>query len=188
MDPPALIEAYDRHEHRLEQEPPHRPFREVAAEGLRLAMEELGLPYAPDDIAALTDAIPRMGPFPEVPGVLERLRDRYPLCIISNTDDDLIAGNVENIGVPIDRVVTAQQAGAYKPSERIFEYAHDALGAYPEEVLHICASPHLDLVACRAMRLRCVWINRRGGAHGIEGFAPDAELPDLSGVPSLVDA
>ena len=38
---------------------------------------------------------------------------------------------------------------AHKPSSRIFECAHDALGIAKDGVVHICASPHLDLVAAR---------------------------------------
>jgi 2-haloacid dehalogenase len=186
VDAATLIRIYDAHEHRLEQTPPHRSFKEVAAEGLKMAMEELGLPYEASDIATLTGRIPKMGPFPEVPAALAKLRARYPLCIISNTDDDLIAGNVANIGVPIDRVVSAQQAGAYKPSPAIFRHAHAQLGVSADEVVHICASPHLDLVACRDLGIRAIWINRRAGQTGIEDFTPLTELPDLSGVPDLL--
>lgn len=42
VDVERLIEVYDRHEHRLEQIPPHRSFRELSTQGLQLALEELG--------------------------------------------------------------------------------------------------------------------------------------------------
>jgi len=45
-----------------------------------------------------------MGPHPEVPDVLRRLRDRYKLAIFTNSDDDLIAPTVARIGVPFDYV------------------------------------------------------------------------------------
>jgi len=182
VDAATLIARYDAHEHRLEQQPPHRAFKEVAAEALRLAMDELGLPYAEDDIATLTGAIPRMGPFAEVPAALAELRRRYPLCIISNTDDDLIAGNVANIATPIDRVITAQQARVYKPSARIFDHAHGELGVGRDEVVHICASPHLDLAAARDIGFRCIWINRGSGRAPLDDYAPDAEFATLDGV------
>ena len=65
---------------------------------------------------------------PDVPPALERLRQHCKLAIITNSDDDLMARNVANIGVPIDRVITAEQARAYKPSPVIFDYALRALG------------------------------------------------------------
>ena len=92
-------------------------------------MTTLGLPYTAADAAELTDAISRMPPFAEVvPALAQLKRMRLKLCIVSNTDDDIIAGNVAQLGGHIDRVITAQQARAYKPSARIFEHAHAALG------------------------------------------------------------
>ena len=37
VDAARFVEVYDRHEHALEQTPPHRSFREVSGQGLRLA-------------------------------------------------------------------------------------------------------------------------------------------------------
>lgn len=183
IDPAAFIAAYDRHEHRLEQEPPHRSFREVAGTGLRLALADFGLDADERDAATLTDAIGAMPPFPEVVETLAVLKAAgFPLCIISNTDDDVIAGNVAQLGGHIDRVVTAQQAGAYKPAQGIFRYAHAALGVEGSEIVHVCASPHLDLVATRDLGLRDVWIDRGTGRQAPEGYAPDAVLPSLDGL------
>ena len=55
-----------------------------------------------------------MPPFPEVPATLRLLKDAgFRLCIISNTDDAIIAGSVAQLGAGVvDLVVTAEQAGA----------------------------------------------------------------------------
>lgn len=179
-----LITVYDAHEHRLEQTPPYKPFRIVAAEALRLAMEELGLAFAPEDATLLASSISRMPPFPEVVGALRALKDAgFKLCIVSNTDDTIIAGNVAQLGGCIDRIVTAEQAGAYKPSPRIFEHAHRALGIDCADLVHICASPHLDLAAAREIGFRCIWINRGTGRMPLPDYTPDAELSTLDRVP-----
>lgn len=186
IEPASLIEVYDRHEHALEQTPPHRSFREVAGQGLRLALQELGLPVDDTDIRVLTERISRMPPFPEVVDTLARLKQAgYRLCIVSNTDDDIIAGNVAQLGGHIDRVITAQQAGAYKPAPRLFEHAHEALGVGKDEVVHICASPHLDHAAARDIGFRCVWIDRGTGRRLLPDYTPDATLARLDEVPAL---
>jgi 2-haloacid dehalogenase len=186
IEPATLIEVYDRHEHALEQTPPHRSFREVAGEGLQLALQELGLPVDDGDIHVLTERISRMPPFPEVVQTLARLKqDGYRLCIVSNTDDDIIAGNVAQLGGHIDRVITAQQAGAYKPARGLFDHAHEALGVGRDEVVHICASPHLDHAAARDLGFRCVWIDRGTGRQLLPDYRPDATLARLDDVPPL---
>lgn len=189
VEPARLIAVYDRHEHALEAARPHRSFREVAGQGLRLALEELGLDADESDAALLTDAIGAMPPFPEVVETLGTMKAAgFRLCIVSNTDDAIIAGNVAQLGGHIDRVVTAEQAGAYKPSPVIFRHAHAAIGAAPEELVHVCASPHLDLVATRDLGLRDVWIDRGTGRTAPAGYSPDAVLPTLAGLPELFRA
>ncbi len=186
VDSAKLIEVYDRHEHALEQTAPHRSFREVAGAGLRLALTELGLESNQEDVRTLTDRISAMPPFPEVVDTLRRLKqDDYRLCIVSNTDDDIIAGNVAQLGGLIDRVITAQQAGAYKPDRRLFDYAHAQLGVTRDEVVHICASPHLDHAAARDVGFRCVWIDRGTGRTLLPDYTPDATLSTLDQVPLL---
>lgn len=183
--PAALIARYDHHEHALEEARPHRSFREVAGEGLRRAMAELGLECDGQDVETLTGSISAMPPFPEVPGTLAALRAAgFRLCIVSNTDDAIIAGNVAQLGT-IDRVVTAEQAGAYKPRREIFEHAWAAIGATRDEVCHICASPHLDLAAARALGFRCVWVDRGTGRQPLPDYAPAAVVPSLDRVPGL---
>jgi 2-haloacid dehalogenase len=109
----------------------------------------------------------------------------FRTCIISNTDDDIIAGNVAQLGGHIDRVITAQQAGDYKPSRRIFGHAHQALGVDKSQVVHICASPEVDLTAARDIGFRCIWIDRGTGRGPVPDYAPDAILPRLDRVPEL---
>ncbi|CAE6747526.1 haloacid dehalogenase type II [Paraburkholderia nemoris] len=181
-----FIEVYDRHEHALEQTPPHRSFREVSGQGLRLALEEFGLDGSEKDATVLTSRISAMPPFPEVVSTLAKLKTMgFSLCIVSNTDDDVIAGNVAQLGGHIDRVVTAQQAGAYKPAPRLFEYAHELLGVSKDDVVHICASPHLDHAAARDIGFRCVWIDRGTGRKLLPDYTPDATLKTLDEVPQL---
>jgi len=184
--PVQFLHRYDGHEHRLEREQPQRRFADISRESLRLTMQELGLEYRPEHAEMLVGSISAMPPFPEVVDTLAALkRAGFRLCIISNTDDDIIAGNVAQLGGHIDRVVTAEQAGAYKPSRQIFAHAHDSLGVTPGEVVHICASPHLDHAAARDIGFRCVWIDRGTGRQPLPDYRPDATVATLDRVPGL---
>jgi 2-haloacid dehalogenase len=52
-------------------------------------------------------------------------------------------------------------------------------------VLHICASPHLDLQAARDMAFRCIWIDRGTVRRPLADYTPDAILSRLDRVPVL---
>ncbi len=181
-----LISAYDHYEHALEAQRPHRSFRDVAGRALGLAMRDLGLDYQGGDMQTLTTRISAMPPFPEVVPTLAQLkRMGFKLCVVSNTDDDIIAGNVAQLGGHIDAVVTAQQAQAYKPSTQIFEHVYRQLGITASGVVHICASPHLDLVAAREIGFRCIWIDRATTRMPLPDYTPDAIFQRLDRLPVL---
>lgn len=181
-----LLHLYDHFEHILEREKPHRSFRDVAGQALAMAMEKLDLSYDVDDISVLTARISSMPPFQEVVPALAQLKGMgFKLCVISNTDDDIIAGNVAQLGGYIDRVITAQQARAYKPSREIFEHAYRALGVGHKDIIHICASPHLDLQAARDIGFRCIWIDRATFRRPLTDYTPDAVFDKLDRVPVL---
>src|SRR5687767_4032653 len=165
---------------------PYRPYRDVLRTTLAESMREYGLPDQEADGDALLAAVPTWGPFPDVPPALERLRAAgMKLAIITNSDDDLMARNVANIGVPFDRVITAEQARAYKPSLIVFDYALRALGCEPDDILHVAQGFEYDIVPAHALGWRRVWINRYGKS-GDPAYGPYDELPDLSGLPGLL--
>jgi 2-haloacid dehalogenase len=185
IDGDAFLAAFAKRRVAEEADPVYRPYREVLCRSLAQAMEEFGLPYQDADGEALVTAIPTFGPFPEVPAALERLRPHCRLVILSNSDDDLIAGNVRQIGVPFDRVMTSQQARAYKPSLAIFRYAWQELGCSPDQVLHVAQDFVGDMVPAARLGVRRVWINRFGKT-GDPAYPPDHELPDVAGLATLL--
>jgi 2-haloacid dehalogenase len=164
---------------------PYRPYREILRASLRKSMERYGLEYRDADGDYLIEAVPTFGPFPDVPPVLEKLREHFKLVIISNTEDDLIAGNLERLGVPIDEVITAEQAQGYKPSLDVFRFTFEKIGADPSEVVHIAQGFDYDIVPASQLGLRRIWINRRG-IPGDQAYGPYEELPDMTGVPKLL--
>src|ERR1044072_8079388 len=102
-----------------------------------------------------------MGPHPEVPDVLRRLRERYKLAIFTNSDDDLIAPTVARIGAPFDYVITAEQAQADKTSRQLFEYGYRTMGVSSNDTVHVAMGMYTDMKACHEQGLRGIWVNRR---------------------------
>lgn len=186
IDLKAVIAWHDEREHVLEQSVPFMKFRAIVAQSFVEAMAHFGVPTDLADFDFLLKRISAMPPFPEVVAALTELkRMGFKLCIVSNTEDSVIAGNVAQLGGTIDRVITAEQAQAYKPSPKLFNHAHRELGVDKSEVVHICASPLLDLTAARDIGFRCVWIDRGTGRKAPHDYSPDEIFPDLSHVPTL---
>jgi 2-haloacid dehalogenase len=121
-----------------------------------------------------------------VPGALRELRERsWRLAILSNTDRDLIEASMEQIGVPFDLAVVASEIGSYKPGHGHWRAFFGRTGADRARHVHVAASLFHDIAPARELGLRCVWINRLGETADHE---PDAELPDLAGLPQVLDS
>jgi 2-haloacid dehalogenase len=166
----------------------YRPYRDILRSTLLHGMLLHGMPYRDEDGDALLAAIPRFQPFPEVPAALRALKRRYPIAIITNSDDDLIVHSVNNIGVEFDHVIPAEQARAYKPRPEAFEHAFRVLNRAPDGVVHVAQGWEYDIVPThRYTGMRRVWINRYG-RRGSDAYRPYDELADLSGLPGLLDA
>ena len=121
-----------------------RPFHEVFERALRRTMAKFDLEYREGDARAVYDQIPTWGPYPDVPAALNRLAEAYPLVILTNTDDAHAPSLAANLGAPFEYVLTSEQAQAYKPRLRAFEYMLETLGVGPDEVLHVSSSPQYD--------------------------------------------
>lgn len=168
-----------------QQRAPFRRYKSVLQSSLDEALAETGHTATPDDQETLLSILSRIAPHPEVPAALDRLRARYRLAIISNTDDDLVAGTVAAIDTRIDFVITAQQAQAYKPDHRLFLHAYAAMRVTKDETIHVGMGQFTDLKVCHELGVRSVWINRlREPANS--DWPPDAVLNNLSELPELL--
>ena len=169
----------------LQQRPAFRGYKTILHSSLDQALADAGYTASVDDQETLLSFLRTIEPHPEVPAALNRLRACYRLAIISNTDDDLIAGTVAAIGIPIDFVITAQQAQAYKPDHRLFLHAHSAMNVTKEETIHVGMGQFTDMKVCHELGIRSVWIDRAGEPPNPDWLA-HAVLDDLSRLPELL--
>lgn len=111
--------------------------------------------------------------------------EHYPLVILSNAADSQIRHNVDKLGVPFHAVFTAEQARAYKPRFRAFEYMLEKLGCRRDEVLHVSSSLRYDLIPAHDLRIpHKVYVNR--GHEPSVPWCRYHEMSDLSGLPTLL--
>lgn len=178
VDDEELLVRYADHEAAIEAGPYLR-YREVLAWGLAGLGAELGIKPEPDELAAFGGSVADWPAFPDSTEALTRLHERFQLAVITNCDDDLFAASNRRLGVEFDFVITAQQAGGYKPSHRNFELAFERIGRPRDRILHVAQSLFHDHVPAKALGLTTAWINRRHDRPG-SGATPPAEArPDL---------
>ncbi|HEX2183588.1 MAG TPA: haloacid dehalogenase type II [Rubrobacteraceae bacterium] len=159
-------------------------YREVLGEEVREAGRRWGFEPDPSEVGALADSLRDWRPFPDTVEALRALKSRYKLAIISNVDDGLFALTACHLEVEFDWIVTAEQAGTYKPSTNNFEVALGRMGVAPERLLHAAESLFHDVVPAKELGLSTVWVHRRAGKEGFGATPPADAEPDFV-VPNL---
>ena len=179
-----LVERYHELEPLVQADDPSRSYREVLTLTLeRLAAGE-GLAIPAGEAGALAQSLPTWPVFPEVSVALRQARERgWRLCILSNSDRDLIEGSIEAVGVHFDDAIVASEIGSYKPAHGHWSEFERRHGRLPD--VHVAASLFHDIGPARELGLRSVWINRLRENAG--EAVPTRELPDLSRLPNALD-
>jgi len=173
-----LLERYARHEAAVEAGP-YAPYREVLARSLRGVCAELGVEPTGPEASAFGGSVGAWPAFPDSSGALARLASRYRLAVITNCDDDLFVASNRRLGVTFDWVITAEQVGSYKPSERNFEVAFERIGVPRGRILHVAQSLFHDHVPAKRLGLATAWIDRRHDRPGSGATPPASATPDL---------
>ena len=161
-----------------------KPYPEVLHGSLERTCWRWGIAFDPADAQAIFEAVPSWGPHPDVPAALAKLAEVLPLVILSNAADSQIWSNVDKLGAPFHAVLTAEQAQAYKPRLRAFEFMFDTLGCGPEHFVHVSSSLRYDLMSAHDLRIgQRVFVDRGHGpgnpAYGYQAIADLGELPGL---------
>ena len=184
---PAAVEAFARHEPQVQQENPSQRYRLVLAETARRVAADLGVTLTDDDTDVLATTLPYWPVFADTAPALEQLRaGGVRIALLTNCDRDLNAGTRRRIGAPIDLAVTAEDAGAYKPSTAHFVTFRDRFGVEPGDWVHVACSYHHDVEPAHGLGVPVIWINRTG--QDLDAAKATAVLPALASLPETVSA
>ncbi len=178
-----LLERYGRREAVIEAGA-YVPYVEVLGRAFAGVCGELGFSPGAAEVAAFAASVGDWPAFDDSEAALAVLKRRFRLGVITNCDNVLFALSNARLGVEFDWVVTAEQAGSYKPSRRNFELALTRIGLPRERILHVAQSLFHDHVPAKALGLSTVWVDRRGARQGFGATPPAAGVPDLV-VPDL---
>jgi 2-haloalkanoic acid dehalogenase type II len=136
---------------RMVAEPAYAPYEDLVVE----AAGELGLPQK-----AATDLFERwhqMSPWPDAAAIT---RLTVPYAFVTNCSKPLAAIAVRRSGLKPAFVLSAEEAGCYKPDARIYREACHRLGSPPERTLFVAGSVYDSEGAHRA-GLRASLVVRR---------------------------
>lgn len=118
--------------------------------------------------------------FPEAKEVLETLKGRYKLGLLSNNIVEYARGPLEYLGLErfFDVVVISGEENTRKPEPEIFHRALERIGTNPSETIMVGDAPVEDVEGAKHVGMITVWVNRSGEAS-TPGIRPDYTIENL---------
>jgi len=110
--------------------------------------------------------------YPEVHEVLQELKGRYRLALLSNASRDFMEVELEEGRLKgyFDLVISAvSDFGRVKKDPEFYRHACCLLGVSPEEALHVGDHVRFDLIAPREAGMRSLLVSRNGRKAGAIG-------------------
>jgi 2-haloacid dehalogenase len=175
-----LLDAFDRARAHYQALEPARPYPQILRSAFAYVADEFGLAVDGDAQQAFGRSVGDWLAYPDSVAALAALKQRFTLGAYTNMDDASFAKSHARLGDCFDVVVTAERAGAYKPSLRHFVLGLTDLAAReipPARVLHVAQSLRADVRPCNLLGQDVVWINRTGRALGHTGFGAELAEP-----------
>ncbi len=165
----------------------HADFWQVTGQALDYAFEMHGI----EDDALEKDlmaAYLSLDGYPEVPEVLANLNGAGFTCaILSNGTPDMLEAAVKSAGIEVymDRLLSVETVGVYKPDPRVYRLGPDALGVSADRIVFM-SSNAWDASGAAAFGFHVAWVNRFGQAPERLPGDIDAEITTLSDLPALL--
>jgi 2-haloacid dehalogenase len=186
-----VVRSYHAHERVVEQERPHRAYKDVVARTLRLAAAEHGirLPWPDQDTVDRVWSALRL--FDDVEAMLAELRLRgYRLAVLTNCDDDLFAITHRTFRRPFDLVLTAERVRGYKPAAWHFRGFEQVTRVTRNDWVHVASSWYHDIEPARALGIKNIWLDReRAGSPGSGASARVHSAAEIAAVlPAVFDS
>jgi putative hydrolase of the HAD superfamily len=135
----------------------------------------------------------RLRPYPHVRGVLDVLRRRYPLALVTDAQSAYARGELRQVGLLnySDPIVVSGDHGYRKPDRRLFECALQEMGIAAEHTLYVGNDMYRDIFGAREAGMRTVMFVSDQGAKTYGDCVPDHTITDhreLLTIVGLADA
>lgn len=164
-----------------------RPFSEIGVEALLAIAAKLGPDLDESEAEVLVAGMEALPAHSDVIPALERLVDAgFRTAALTNGSTRVANAQVENAGLNpfIQRVISVDEVGRFKPDPTPYRYAADQLDVEPVEMM-LVAAHDWDVAGAIRTGARGALVRRGRGRWTIPGIEPDLAVDGLA---QLADA
>ena len=131
----------------------------------------------------------RLRLYPHVREVLDALRERYPLAIVTDAQSTYARGELHKVGLLdyFDPIVVSGDHGYRKPDRQLFQLALDAIGVAAEHALYVGNDLHRDIFGAREVGMTTVKFESDQGADVHLDCVPDYTITEFRDLLKILD-
>jgi len=158
----------------------HKDFWQVTEDSLEKSMKVFEIDTSmKNELLNLYKVLP---PFPEVPKVLNKLKEKnYKLCILSNGTptllDELVKSN--NLGNIFDDIFSIEEVRIYKPDSKVYDLPIKKYKIQKEEIAFLSANTW-DVSGGGNYGYSTIWVNRNNNIFDNLDYKPKEEVKNLN--------
>jgi putative hydrolase of the HAD superfamily len=122
----------------------------------------------------------RLRLYPYVRDVLDVLRTRYPLAVVTDAQSAWARAELHQVGLLdyFDPIVVSGDHGHRKPERRLFDIALDALGVAATDAVYVGNDMHRDVFGAQEAGMRTVLFDSPQGTKEHLDRVPDHTITD----------
>jgi putative hydrolase of the HAD superfamily len=122
----------------------------------------------------------RLRLYPWVREVLDVLRERFPLAVVTDAQSAYARGELHKVGLLeyLDPIVVSGDHGFRKPDRRLFQFALDGLGVAAEHTLYVGNDMHRDVHGAQKAGMRTALFTSDQETKEHEDCVPDLVFDD----------
>ena len=176
-----ILQAHAHHESTQQSQTPGCRYQDILAIVYRRLAEQWGIQVSWQECLKYGQSVRDWPAFPDSREALNYLKQHFKLVVLSNVDNESFSHSHEKLGVAFDAVYTAQDVGAYKPSDENFSYMLAKIGDIgikKEQILHTAESMFHDHVPANKFGLVSCHIYRRHDKTGFGATMTPENMPD----------
>jgi 2-haloacid dehalogenase len=157
----------------------HKDFWQVTEDSLDKSMKAYEIDLSMKN--ELLNLYKVLSPFPEVPEVLKKLKEKnYKLGILSNGTPSLLnelvkSNNLDNI---FDDIFSIEEVGIYKPDSKVYDMPIKKYKIQKEEVAFLSANTW-DVSGGGNYGYSSIWVNRNNNIFDNLDYKPKDEVKNL---------
>ena len=123
----------------------------------------------------------RLGLYPHVREVLDVLRERYRLALVTDAQSAYTRGELHKVGLLdyFDPIVISGDHGYRKPDQRLFQFALDGMGVAAGNALYVGNDMHRDIFGAREAGMPTVMFESGQGKSAYLDCVPDYRIADF---------